>query len=139
MEIGLSGKSNRWCVRYVQENLKERTAASTSGGTGWRWGLGANIIQYQESVATAANVVRGAIVLVSVHEERANVGRSIQAENAEASSLLPFSTNLSDKEEWESQPGWYGTRNWSHECILWNTFILRQKLILNFKKYKLWL
>lgn len=60
----------------------------------------------QDSVATAANVVREAIVLMSVHEERANVGRSIQAENAEASSLL-FSTNLSDKEQWERpQPTW---------------------------------
>lgn len=53
----------------------------------------------RDSVATAANVVREAIVLMSVHEERANVGRSIQAENAEASSLLLFSTNLSDKEQ----------------------------------------
>lgn len=61
----------------------------------------------RDSVATAANVVREAIVLMSVHEERANVGRSIQAENAEASSLLPFSTNLSDKEQWERpQPTW---------------------------------
>lgn len=55
----------------------------------------------QDSVATAASVVREAIVLMSVHEERANVGRSIQAENAETSSLLPFSTNLSDNELWE--------------------------------------
>lgn len=55
----------------------------------------------RDSVATAADVVREAIVLMSVHEERANVGRSIQAENAEASSLLLFSTNLSDKEQWE--------------------------------------
>lgn len=61
----------------------------------------------QDSVATAANVVREAIVLMSVHEERVNVGRSIQAENAEASSLLLFSTNLSDKEQWERQlPSW---------------------------------
>lgn len=61
----------------------------------------------QDSVATAANVVREAIVLMSVHEERANVGRSIQAENAEASSLLLFSTNLSDKEQWERPlPTW---------------------------------
>lgn len=46
-------------------------------------------------------------MLMSVHEERANVGRSIQAENAEASSLLLFSTNLSDKELWERlQPTW---------------------------------
>lgn len=61
----------------------------------------------QDSVATAANVVREAIVLMSVHEERANVGRSIQAENAEASSLPPFSTNLSDKEQWERPlPTW---------------------------------
>lgn len=55
----------------------------------------------RDSVATAANVVREAIVLMSVHEERANVGRSIQAENAEASSLLSFSTNLFDKEQRE--------------------------------------
>lgn len=61
----------------------------------------------QDSVATAANVVREAIVLMSVHEERANVGRSIQAENAEASSLLSFSTNLSDKEQRERpRPTW---------------------------------
>lgn len=61
----------------------------------------------RDSVATAANAVREAIVLMSVHEERANVGRSIQAENAEASSLLPFSTNLSDKEQWgRPQPTW---------------------------------
>lgn len=53
----------------------------------------------EDSVATAADVVREAIVLMSVHEEGANVERSIQAENAEASSLLLFSTNLSDKEE----------------------------------------
>lgn len=48
---------------------------------------------------------------MSVHEEGANVRRSIQAETAEASSLLPFSTNLSDKERWERQlprPGCYG-------------------------------
>lgn len=57
----------------------------------------------QDSVATAASVVREAIVLVSVHEERANVGRSIQVESAEASSLPLFSTNLSDKGH--SQPG----------------------------------
>lgn len=65
----------------------------------------------QDSVATAANVVREAIVLMSVHEERANVGRSIQAENAEASSLLLFSTNLSDKEQWERphRPGRHAT------------------------------
>lgn len=55
----------------------------------------------RHSVATAAIAVREAIVLMSVHEERANVGRSIQAENAEASSLLPFPTNLSDKKLWE--------------------------------------
>lgn len=55
----------------------------------------------RDSVATAANAVKEAIVLMSVHEERANVGRSIQAENAEASSLLLFSTNLSDKEQRE--------------------------------------
>lgn len=61
----------------------------------------------QDSVATAANAVREAIVLMSVHEERANVRGSIQAENAEASSLLLFSTNLSDKELWERpQPTW---------------------------------
>lgn len=57
----------------------------------------------RDSVATAAGVVREAIVLMSVHEERANVRRSIQAETAEASSLLLFSTNLSDKEQWERQ------------------------------------
>lgn len=55
----------------------------------------------RHSVATAAKAVREEIVLMSVHEERANVGRSIQAENAEASSLSLFSTNLSDKELWE--------------------------------------
>ena len=33
--------------------------------------------QDRDSVATAADVVREAIVLMSVHEERANVGRSI--------------------------------------------------------------
>lgn len=61
----------------------------------------------QDSVATAANVVREAIVHMSVHEERANVGRSIQAENAEDSSLPLLNTNLSDKEPWEGpQPTW---------------------------------
>jgi len=54
-----------------------------------------------DSVATAAEVVGEAIVLMSVHEGGANVGRSIQAENAEASSLLLLLTNLSDKEQWE--------------------------------------
>lgn len=57
-----------------------------------------------DSVATAANVVREAIVLMSVHEERANVGRSIRAENAEAGSLPRFFTNLSDKEQREKAP-----------------------------------
>lgn len=60
----------------------------------------------RDSVATTASVVREAIVLMSVHEERANVGRSIQAETAEASSLLLFSTNLSDKGS--CQPGCHG-------------------------------
>lgn len=50
---------------------------------------------------------------MSVHEERANVGRSIQAENAEASSLLLFSTNLSDKEQREKPvPTWMSEHNW---------------------------
>lgn len=41
--------------------------------------LSGSVSHDQDSVATAANVVREAIVLMSVHEERANVGRSIQA------------------------------------------------------------
>lgn len=71
----------------------------------------------QDSVATAANAVREAIVLMSVHEERANVRGSIQAENAEASSLLLFSTNLSDKELWERpQPTWTSWHYWL--CVI---------------------
>lgn len=64
----------------------------------------------RHSVATAAKAVREEIVLMSVHEERANVGRSIQAENAEASSLSLFSTNLSDKELWEKPKATWAPR-----------------------------
>lgn len=64
----------------------------------------------QYSVATAADVVREATVLMSVHEERANVGRSIQAENAEASNMLLFSTNPTKSSgKGHSQPGCHGT------------------------------
>lgn len=60
-----------------------------------------------DPVATAANAVKEAIVLMSVHEERANVGRSIQAENAEASSLLLSPQTCLTKNSGEKpQPTW---------------------------------
>lgn len=85
------------CILYTRERTEVLT--KWGGAAFLRRFLGSKSQSHNRgSVATTADVVREAIVLVSVHEEGANVRRSIQAETAETSSLPPFSTNLSDKE-----------------------------------------
>lgn len=98
------------CFVHTRQNVKEITASSKREGAGLEVASGSESHD-RHSVATAANAVREAIVLMSVHEERANVGRSIQAENAEASSLPLFSTDLADKKLWERPQATWAPRH----------------------------